>query len=62
MPQKFSQEEIHHMVNACVNEAQGLNEWEQMFIADMDLKADHGRSFTEAQVEKLHQIYLTKVP
>jgi len=49
---------INHWLNTILDEASDdLNEWETKFISDMQIKLVNGWTWTQAQEEKLEQIY-----
>jgi len=52
---------INHWINTILDEASDdLNPWELKFISDMEIRLANGWSWTQAQEEKLEQIYASK--
>lgn len=52
---------INHWINTIVDEASDdLSAWELKFISDMQIRLQNGWSWTQAQEEKLEQIYADK--
>lgn len=51
---------LNNWLEAILNEAHRLDEWERNFIANVAVRIKNGASLTRAQEEKLEHIYATK--
>lgn len=54
-------ETLQHWIDAITDEASDqLNDWELRFITDVSIRVSNRISLTQAQEEKLEQIYAAK--
>jgi hypothetical protein len=54
-------DEIAYMLDCVINEAIGLTEWEESFIASIEVQFDMEDDLSNKQMEILKRIYTEKV-
>lgn len=59
---RHKKEVIRDWIERCMDEARGLNAWEVQFLESISEQFDLRGSLSEAQEDKLEQIYVEKVP
>jgi hypothetical protein len=53
---------IRQWLRACIDEGQGLTDWEQTFITDLEVQVETYGRLSEKQEETLERIYANKTP